>query len=110
MPVPVSAIMKGLLVLAISLFAMSSTAVCRFVLTGVNCTVNVVVLLGLTVAVRLVTVNMAEFEPAIVIPEMMRFAVPVFVMVKVWLVLLPTATEPKLLVLTPLVRLVPRGC
>ena len=39
----------------------------------------------------------------------LRSAEPVFVMVKVWLVFVPTATEPKLFV-TPLTRFVPAGC
>ena len=109
-PVPVSAILKGLLLG--SVFAMCSTAVFRPVLTGKNRTVKLVLPPGTSrTGVGLVTtVNMAESVPLMVIFETVRFALPVFVMVKVRLVLVPTATKPKLLVPTPLTRFVPRGC
>ena len=73
-------------------------------------TVKVVVPPGLTGARGLVvTVNRAASAPSLVISKPVRLAVPVFVMVKVRLVLVPTTTEPKSL-LPPLARLKPRGC
>ena len=90
---PVSTILKGLLL--VSLFTMCSVAICTPVLVGAKFTVKLVLPPGLTVAVRLVTVKLAAFVPSMVMPEMVRLAEPVFVMVKVRLVLVPTATEPK---------------
>ena len=108
-PVPVIVILKGLLL--VSLFAMCSAAVFTPALTGANCTVKVVMPPGLTGAMGLVvTVNMAASAPSLVISKPVRLALPVFVMVKVRLLLVPTAVEPKLLVPTPLTRFVPRGC
>ena len=108
-PIPVIVISKGFS--SLSLFAMCSAAVFRPVLTGVNRTVKVVLPPGITGAMGLVvTVNMAEFTPSTVILEIMRFELPIFLMVKVRLVLVPTATEPKSLVLTPETRFVPGGC
>ena len=89
---------------------MCSAAVFRPVLPGVNRTVKLVLPPGLTVAMRLVTVNIAKFTPSMVMPETVRLAEPLFVMVKMWLVLVPTTTEPKLLVAALLTRLVPAGC
>ena len=108
-PMPVIAILKGLLLA--SLFAMCSAAVFRPVLTGANCTVKLVLPPGIsrTGVGLVVTVNMAESVPSMVIFETVRFALPVFVMVKVRLLLAPTATKPKSLVPTPLTRFVPRG-
>ena len=108
-PMPVIAILKGLLLA--SLFVMTSVAVCRPGLTGANCTVKLVLPPGITVAgVGLVVrVNMAEFTPSMVIFETVRFELPIFLMVKVRLLLVLKATKPKSLVL-PETRFVPRGC
>ena len=93
-----------------SLLAMCSAAICTPVLVGAKLTVKLVLPPGPTVAVRLVKVKLAAFVPSMVMPEMVRSAEPLFVMVKVWLVLVPTATEPKLLVAALLTRFVPAGC
>ena len=109
-PMPVIAILKGLLLA--SVFVMTSAAVFRPVLPGVNRTVKLVLPPGIsrTGVGLVVTVNMAEFTPSMAIPETVRFELPIFVMVKVRLLLVPKATKPKLLVPTPLTRFVPRGC
>ena len=108
-PVPVSAMLKGFLL--VSLLAMCSAAVFTPGITGVNNTVKKVLLPGLTGATGLVVMlNMAASVPSIVMTRFVRLALPEFVIVKVWLVLVPRATEPKPLVPMPLVRLVPTGC
>ena len=108
-PVPVRAILKGLLL--VSLFAMCSPAIFTPVLAGVKRTVKVVLLLELTeVAGLVITLNIAASVPSIVMTRFVKFAVPELVIVKVWLVLVPTEIEPKSLVPTLLVRFVPSGC
>ena len=108
-PVPVSVMLKGLLVVA--LLAICSAAVFRPVLAGVKQTVKVVLLPGFTGATGLVvTLKLAASGPSMMMPKPVRSAVPLFVMMKVRLVLVPTSTEPKLLLPTPLTRFVPRGC
>ena len=106
---PVIVILKGLLL--VSLFAMCSAAIFRPRLPGTNCTVKLVLPPGITVAGvgLVVTVNMAEFTPSMVILETVRFELPIFLMVKVRLLLVLKATGPKSLVL-PEIRFVPSGC
>ena len=82
MPVPVSTMLNRPFVG--SLLAICSVAICTPVLVGAKFTVKLVLLPGLTVAVRLVTVKLAAFVPSMVMPEMARSAEPVFVMVKMW--------------------------
>ena len=95
----------------LSLLAICRVAVFAPELTGVNRTVKVVLLFVFSRIVGLVvTVNIVEFVPLMVMPKPVRAAVPRFVMVKVRLALVPTITEPKSRLLTPLVRNVPRGC
>ena len=107
-PMPVIAILKGLPVL--SLFVMYSTAVCRPVPTGMNFTVKLVLPPGITVAGVGLVVTVKLVLPTTVIPETVRFELPIFLMVKVRLLLVLKVTGPKSLVLTPLTRFVPRGC
>src|ERR1039458_5218626 len=94
-PVPVSTVLNRPFVG--SLLAMCSAAICTPALVGAKFTIKLVLPPGLTVTVRLVTAKLAAFVPSMVMPEMMRLAEPVFVMVKARLVWVPTTTEPKLL-------------
>ena len=93
--------------------AMCSAAVFAPRLVGANRTVKVVLPLGpLTGAVGLaVTVNIAACVPSIVMPSPVRLAEPVFLMVKVRLLVPPETkfTAPKLL-LPPSAMLEPAGC
>src|ERR1035437_7460407 len=92
-PVPVSAMVKGLLLG--SLFAMCSAAVFTPAVTGANRTVKVVLLPGLSGATGLVvTLNIAASVPSMVMPKPVRLALPAFVMVKERLLLAPIATKP----------------
>src|ERR1039458_10712891 len=83
-PVPVSVMLKGLLV---SLLTMCSAAIFTPVLVGAKLTIKLVLPPGITVATRVDSVKLAASAPLLVMPKIVRFAVPLFVMVKVRLVL-----------------------
>src|SRR5438034_10737952 len=86
------------------------TAVLAPTLVGANWTVKVVLPPGLTGAVGFaVTLNIAASKPSIVIPNPVRLALPVFLMVKVRPVLAPADT-PSNDLLPPSGILVPTGC
>ena len=81
-PVPVSAMLKGLLL--VSLFAMCSAADFNPVLAGANWTVKAVLLPGFKGATGLVvTLNMAASVPSMVMSRPVRLVVPIFVIIKV---------------------------